>query len=145
MIKQPDVMYEGGKNMKKRQVALALAAVMAVGSVAGCSGSSDTKTTTTAAAETTAAGSETVPTTFLSQLRSPLNCPVTFRTFFPAVTWTFPTGSAVYYPKGVAPTLTANANNIINVIAVHAARCIKFLYLVFIFFLSFQFTETAVR
>lgn len=36
----------------------------------------------------------------------------------PAVTWTFPTGSAVYYPKGAAPTLTANANNIINVIAV---------------------------
>ena len=36
----------------------------------------------------------------------------------PAVTWTFPTGSVVYYPKGVAPTLTANANNIINVIAV---------------------------
>ena len=36
----------------------------------------------------------------------------------PAVTWTFPTGSAVNYPKGVAPTLTANANNIINVIAV---------------------------
>lgn len=36
----------------------------------------------------------------------------------PAVTWTFPTGSAVYYPKGVAPTLTAYANNIINVIAV---------------------------
>lgn len=36
----------------------------------------------------------------------------------PAVTWTFPTGSAVYYPNGVAPTLTANANNIINVIAV---------------------------
>ena len=36
----------------------------------------------------------------------------------PAVTWTFPAGSAVYYPKGVAPTLTANANNIINVIAV---------------------------
>ena len=36
----------------------------------------------------------------------------------PAVTWTFPTSSAVYYPKGVAPTLTANANNIINVIAV---------------------------
>ena len=35
----------------------------------------------------------------------------------PAVTWTFPTGSAVYYPKGVAPTLTAKANNIINVIA----------------------------
>ena len=36
----------------------------------------------------------------------------------PAVTWTFPTGSAVYYPKGVAPTLRANANNIINVIAI---------------------------
>lgn len=36
----------------------------------------------------------------------------------PAVTWTFPTGSAVYYPKGVAPKLTANANNIINVIAI---------------------------
>lgn len=36
----------------------------------------------------------------------------------PAVTWTFSTGSAVYYPKGVAPTLTANANNIINVIAI---------------------------
>ena len=36
----------------------------------------------------------------------------------PAVTWAFPTGSTVYYPKGVAPTLTANANNIINVIAV---------------------------
>lgn len=36
----------------------------------------------------------------------------------PAVTWKFPTGSAVYYPKGVAPTLKAKANNIINVIAV---------------------------
>lgn len=36
----------------------------------------------------------------------------------PAVTWTFPSGSAVYYPKGVAPTLTAKANNIINVIAI---------------------------
>ena len=36
----------------------------------------------------------------------------------PAVTWTFPTGSAVYYPKGVAPTLKADANNIINVIAI---------------------------
>ena len=36
----------------------------------------------------------------------------------PAVTWRFPKGSAVYYPKGVAPTLTAKANNIINVIAV---------------------------
>lgn len=40
------------------------------------------------------------------------------RATVPAVTWNFPTGSAVYYPKGVAPTLTANANNIINVIAV---------------------------
>ena len=36
----------------------------------------------------------------------------------PAVTWKFPTDSAVYYPKGVAPTLTANANNIINIIAI---------------------------
>lgn len=36
----------------------------------------------------------------------------------PAVTWKFPSGSAVYYPKGVAPKLTANANNIINVIAI---------------------------
>lgn len=36
----------------------------------------------------------------------------------PAVTWTFPSGSAVYYPKGVAPKLEANANNIINVIAI---------------------------
>lgn len=36
----------------------------------------------------------------------------------PAVTWMFPEGSAVYYPKGVAPTLTANANNIINIIAI---------------------------
>lgn len=36
----------------------------------------------------------------------------------PAVTWMFPSGSEVYYPKGVAPTLTANANNIINIIAI---------------------------
>lgn len=36
----------------------------------------------------------------------------------PAVTWKFPSGSAVYYPKGVAPTLKAKANNIINVIAI---------------------------
>lgn len=36
----------------------------------------------------------------------------------PTVAWTFPAGSAVYYPKGVAPALTANANNIINVIAI---------------------------
>ena len=40
------------------------------------------------------------------------------RATVPAVTWKFPTGSAVYYPKGVAPTLKANANNIINVIAI---------------------------
>lgn len=40
------------------------------------------------------------------------------RATVPAVTWTFPTGSEVYYPKGVAPTLKANANNIINVIAI---------------------------
>lgn len=40
------------------------------------------------------------------------------RATVPAVTWTFPTSSSIYYPKGVAPTLTANANNIINVIAV---------------------------
>ena len=36
----------------------------------------------------------------------------------PAVTWKVPTDSTVYYPKGVAPTLTANANNIINIIAI---------------------------
>ena len=36
----------------------------------------------------------------------------------PTVSWTFPSGSTVYYPKGVAPTLKANANNIINVIAI---------------------------
>ena len=36
----------------------------------------------------------------------------------PAVTWKFPENSTVYYPKGVAPTLTANANNIINIIAI---------------------------
>ena len=36
----------------------------------------------------------------------------------PTVTWKFPTGSAVYYPKGVAPALTGNANNIINVVAI---------------------------
>ena len=36
----------------------------------------------------------------------------------PAVTWKFPKNSAVYYPKGVAPTLTANANNIINILAI---------------------------
>lgn len=36
----------------------------------------------------------------------------------PAVTWKLPKDSAVYYPKGVAPTLTANANNIINILAI---------------------------
>lgn len=36
----------------------------------------------------------------------------------PAVTWKFPENSTVYYPKGVAPTLTANANNIINILAI---------------------------
>ena len=36
----------------------------------------------------------------------------------PAVIWKFPNDSVVYYPKGVAPTLTANANNIINIIAI---------------------------
>lgn len=36
----------------------------------------------------------------------------------PTVAWTFPNNSAVYYPKGVAPALTANASNIINVIAI---------------------------
>lgn len=36
----------------------------------------------------------------------------------PAVTWKFPKDSAVYYPKGVAPTLTANANNIINILVI---------------------------
>lgn len=36
----------------------------------------------------------------------------------PTVTWQFPSGAAVYYPKGVAPSLTANASNIINVIAI---------------------------
>lgn len=36
----------------------------------------------------------------------------------PTVTWKFPSGATVYYPKGVAPSLTANANNIINVVAI---------------------------
>lgn len=36
----------------------------------------------------------------------------------PTVTWLFPKGAAVYYPKGVAPSLTANASNIINVVAI---------------------------
>lgn len=36
----------------------------------------------------------------------------------PTVTWQFPSGAAVNYPKGVAPSLTANASNIINVVAI---------------------------
>lgn len=36
----------------------------------------------------------------------------------PTVTWKFPSGATVYYPKGVAPSLTAKANNIINVVAI---------------------------
>lgn len=36
----------------------------------------------------------------------------------PTVTWKFPSGATVDYPKGVAPALTANANNIINVVAI---------------------------
>lgn len=36
----------------------------------------------------------------------------------PTVTWRFPSGAVVYYPKGVAPSLTANASNIINVVAI---------------------------
>lgn len=36
----------------------------------------------------------------------------------PTVTWKFPSGAAVWYPKGVAPALTGNANNIINVVAI---------------------------
>lgn len=36
----------------------------------------------------------------------------------PTVTWQFPSGAAAYYPKGVAPSLTANASNIINVVAI---------------------------
>ena len=36
----------------------------------------------------------------------------------PTVKWKFPSGATVYYPKGVAPALTRNANNIINVVAI---------------------------
>lgn len=36
----------------------------------------------------------------------------------PVVTWKFPSRTSAYYPKGVAPTLKANASNIINVIAI---------------------------
>lgn len=36
----------------------------------------------------------------------------------PTVTWKFPSGATVYYPKGVAPALKGNANNIINVVAI---------------------------
>lgn len=40
------------------------------------------------------------------------------RAIVPVVTWNFPSKTSVYYPKGVAPTLKANASNIINVIAI---------------------------
>lgn len=36
----------------------------------------------------------------------------------PTVTWQFPSGAEVFYPKGVAPALTANASNIINVVTI---------------------------
>lgn len=36
----------------------------------------------------------------------------------PTVTWKFPSGATVNYPKGVAPALTGNASNIINVVAI---------------------------
>lgn len=36
----------------------------------------------------------------------------------PTVKWKFPSGAAVYYPKGVAPSLKAYASNIINVVAI---------------------------
>lgn len=36
----------------------------------------------------------------------------------PTVKWKFPSGATVYYPKGVAPALKGNANNIINVVAI---------------------------
>lgn len=36
----------------------------------------------------------------------------------PTVTWKFPSGATVWYPKGVAPALKGNANNIINVVAI---------------------------
>lgn len=36
----------------------------------------------------------------------------------PTVTWKFPSGAKVYYPKGVAPALKGKANNIINVVAI---------------------------
>lgn len=36
----------------------------------------------------------------------------------PTVKWKFPSGATVNYPKGVAPALTGNANNIINVVAI---------------------------
>ena len=40
------------------------------------------------------------------------------RATVPVVTWKFPSKTSIYYPKGVAPTLKANASNIINVIAI---------------------------
>lgn len=36
----------------------------------------------------------------------------------PTVTWQFPSIAWVYYPKGVAPSLIANASNIINVVVI---------------------------
>lgn len=36
----------------------------------------------------------------------------------PTVTWKFPSGATVNYPKGVAPALTGDASNIINVVAI---------------------------
>lgn len=36
----------------------------------------------------------------------------------PTVAWQFPSGSVVYYPKGVAPSLTADATNLINVVVI---------------------------
>lgn len=36
----------------------------------------------------------------------------------PTVTWQFPSGATVYFPNGVAPSLTAYASNIINVVAI---------------------------
>lgn len=36
----------------------------------------------------------------------------------PVLTWKFPSKTSAYLPKGVAPTLKANASNIINVIAI---------------------------
>lgn len=40
------------------------------------------------------------------------------RDTIPVVTWKFPSKTSIYYPEGVAPSLKANASNIINVIAI---------------------------